>query len=201
MTESIGNALVNLGISCTTPFWKAQEILDRCYLPLLPGEYGQQEQCIAEIAYRIFSHIYAIPLGIASFPAAVLGHITVCIGNHLKKENYQYVSIRENPEGSVQKVFHLNACMLPGSLPMKFGGVLPASDRVEKLCNLILQEQSDLVLLSEINAAAADNIKEKLETDYSHFCLKIGMLPFGFESGLFIASKTPFAREFIPFLH
>ncbi len=202
--ERFGNALENFGIYLTSPFWHCEEKLGRCYLPLLPGKYSQKERAVEEIFWRVVNHCIYIPLGICSISSAILGQGLVYLGGFWKQHSYQ-VSIYPSQHAAncvISKIMHLNACMFPGSLPLHFGGMRPAKERLGQLHDLIVERQPELLLLSEIQALSSDALLDILgrafQCSYSH----IGMKFFGFESCLFIASKVPMVTypRFKPFL-
>lgn len=90
---------------------------------------------------------------------------------------------------SPYSVVTLNACMMDGDLPTRFGGMPPATERIDRLADFILREDPDLFLGQEIMSGAGQKLYERLQGRYSYFWIGIGNIPGKEESGLFVASK------------
>jgi endonuclease/exonuclease/phosphatase family metal-dependent hydrolase len=103
--------------------------------------------------------------------------------------------------GEPRKFLTLNACMFPGALPTFFGGMTPASNRIDAVCKLIKDQKPDVVCLQEVSVGPARQLMENLKDQYAYFYYNIGPHPFGMESALFWASKTQPAEDpvFVPF--
>lgn len=103
--------------------------------------------------------------------------------------------------GSLYSILTLNACMMDGEIPTRFGGMTPAEERVERVANFILEEDPDIFLGQEIMSTSGSVLHEKLKERYTYFWTGIGKVPGKEESGLFVASKKPFqgTPQFIPF--
>lgn len=92
-------------------------------------------------------------------------------------------------------IITLNACMLKEDLPKRFGGMTPASDRLDRLSDWILREDPDIFLGQEILSPIGLKLYEKLKGNYTYFWIGIGKIPGEEESGLFVASKRALHKE------
>lgn len=71
---------------------------------------------------------------VGALPFAFLGMGLTGLGNMMKSCGYRYLKGDYQEEfSSKPKIFHLKACMFPGTLPRSFGGVTPANDRFDRL--------------------------------------------------------------------
>ncbi len=197
----MADQVVNAGISLTAPFWFFEDQLVRCYVPLDPSEYGQCENKVCEVFRRVIVHSYGVPLIICAVPVALIGHVLMELGRCLGASEIQHL-VGTLPEKAVEapKILHLNTCMFPGSLSLHFGGMSPASSRVEALVEWIVDQDADIVMLSEVCDLIAGKLEEALSKYYAHFYSKIGVKPFGMGASLFVASRIPPKRmEFTEF--
>ncbi len=186
------DSVVNIGITLTAPFWYFEGEIVRCWVPLDPSEYGQCELKVCEVFRRVITHIYGGVLILVSLPVAVLGHGLMELGMYLGASDIQSSSgLQSERVNNKPKILHLNTCMFPGSLPIHFGGMSPASFRIPELVGWILQQDADIVMLGEVGDLAAGKIEKRLKNYYTHFYTKIGMKPFGMGASLFIASRLP----------
>jgi endonuclease/exonuclease/phosphatase family metal-dependent hydrolase len=193
-------------------YWLAQEYLSRCYLPLIQGEYGQKDHLVSEVVWRAATHLWALPLLIISVPLLVIGNALFLSARMYSQLDYQTYQSDKKPTVPTSKIslFHLNACMMQGQLPLLFGGMTPATWRVKELCDQIKSLSPDVVMLSEVNGCIAPRIIDHLKEEYSYFYYRIGanyhfkmsFNPFGHDSNLFIAMKgDPLAEpSFISFM-
>lgn len=196
-----GGSVKELGSDMTAPFWAMEEVVGRLFLPFHPGEYGQCENRVLEIFHRIFQAAYSVPLAFLALPFAIAGHLMLFTGEIFGAQNVRYTKgLGPENRAEAAKILHLNACMMQGSLPLRFGGVMPALHRIEDLKNLITEQDPDIVLLCEIGDVVAPKIAGALNEDYASFYSKMGSAAFGMSSGLFVASKIPFLQSsFTPF--
>ena len=102
---------------------------------------------------------------------------------------------------SSYSILTLNACMMDGDLPTRFGGMVSVDDRIDRLAAFILQEDPDFFLGQEIMSSSGQKLYERLKDRYAYFWIGIGNVPGKEESGLFVASKRPIQGEpqFVPF--
>lgn len=177
------------------PFWYAEEMLHRCYIPITLGEYGQGDLIVVEIASRIFTHLWALPLLLITLPLKLLSATIIHLVKNSGLNDYTAIkSAAPEKQTRTPKLMHLNACMFQGGLPLTFGGVMPARLRMERLLALIEREKPDLLFLCEINPYDVKVLTTSLETDYPHIFERIGLNPFLQSSGLYVASKLPLVK-------
>src|SRR3990167_4106954 len=127
------------------PFWKGEELIHRSILPFLPG------QNILELANRFFQFCIGGGLAIVGFPLAVGGLFITGLSNQFHLRDFRYLRGELVPQKEENKFLHFNTCMFPGGLPLSFGGVMPASFRLNQLSTLLKEKKPDLLFLSECN--------------------------------------------------
>jgi len=187
---------------CIKPFWFVEEKLHSCVLPLHAGEYGQTQSKIQEVCRRFFTAIFAVPAILSSIPFAILGMGLTGIGNMLQSREYRYVEGDYHGEFSSQlKVLSLNAGMLPGALPCKYGGLSPANMRFDQLVNTVCENDPDFVFLCEFNRGLGMSMVHALRDRYNHFAIDVGLNAKGLEACFFIAYRGELVSPpvFIPF--
>ncbi|HSX26627.1 MAG TPA: endonuclease/exonuclease/phosphatase family protein [Chlamydiales bacterium] len=118
-----------------------------------------------------------------------------------KEQLYSYKKGNGAEKGAfpTNKIMTLNACMLDGVLPVKYGGMTRADKRVKRLTDLIKKQDPDIYLGQEITLASGTLIYDQLKSGYPHFWIGMGINDGN--SGLFVASKYPIISEpkFFPF--
>ena len=129
------------------------------------------------------------------------GFFLLALSNKMHSREYVYWKGEGeliSPEQA--KVMHFNACMFPGSLPYHFGGLTPATERMDKLFGKIESEKPDILFLSEFGSVFSGELYERLKENYKHFFVNIGMNALGLDASMAVVSKVPiFGRpEFIP---
>jgi hypothetical protein len=67
--------------------------------------------------------------------------------------------------------------MMDGDLPTRWGGMIPAAERIDRLAEFILREDPDVFLGQEIMSAAGEKLYERLKDKYAYFWIGIGMIP------------------------
>lgn len=98
------------------------------------------------------------------------------------------------------KCMTLNACMFWGGLPIPFGGLSPAGERIDALARLIEHENPDILFLQEASFPASSELFDKLKDQYAHCFTRIGPNLMRMESGLTVFSKVPLTNtQFLPF--
>jgi len=165
------------------PFWWCNQELTRAAVRPLEGNFGER-------AAWAFLALSAVPV---SLTCGIISLIPRSMALYLQNESFTYCkgeAKEKNLSGNSFSLLTLNACCMPGGLPFLFGGMTPASERVDKIAEKILQEDADVVCLQEIHdEQAAFKLIEGLKHCYAHFYFNIGPLIAGQNSGLFIASK------------
>ena len=71
-----------------------------------------------------------------------------------------------------------NACMFYGGLPMAFGGVSPAFDRIGEVATVIKDHKPEILALQEMSYGPALALYKQLKDEYSHFFLANWTQPF-----------------------
>jgi exonuclease III len=198
------NALIEAGELCKMPAWWTMEAGIRAFLPLKPGEYEQSTSKV----YEVFKRAIALIAAAFMLPLTLLG-LVVGITLHfigykcVAKTDYLYHKslCPEAPLQNRLKVLTLNACFMPGGLPLIYGGVTPSAARIDALAQRILQADPDLICLEEMHSIGDSfALMKKLEGNYTHFYFNIGPQVIFFDSGLFVASKQEIQNpEFTPF--
>lgn len=189
--SAIEDSLYDCARWMTTPLWNCVEWVFRL-------RYSHQfSSTLSEKVNRIWlalKTIFLLPLALTFWLCAAAPK---AIANNLQENPYTYLSgtdippLIEEQRKTILSVFTLNTCFMPGGMSLAFGGVAPASERVNSIAKKILQVDSDVVCLQEAHdEAAVLALYEKLKGRYSHFYVNIGpSTTFDLNSGLFIASK------------
>lgn len=199
----IGQFLNYLALWAFTPFYQLSvPFLYAQYTAIRPGEFGNYQSYYLEIIRRIFSTFFPLAALSVAAPTALLGGAIDFAGNYIKQNPYYYVrgKAAEKLPTSEHTFFSLNACMFWGGLPLVFGGVRIAKERIEELVALLFRQDADIVALQEVSFDAGLLLIDKLKDRYAHFYTQIGPNPWRLESGLFIASKYPvLSQGYLPF--
>ena len=96
------------------------------------------------------------------------------------------------------EAFHLNACSLPGSMPLHFGGLSINNSRIDKQIELF--KNKGMVFLSEVSPQTSRYIMGKTKNHFAHFFFDMGLKSFCLDSGLFFATKYQIEEPvFVPF--
>jgi endonuclease/exonuclease/phosphatase family metal-dependent hydrolase len=163
------------------PFWKATEFI-----------WDQSK--VSKVA-GVFMMVIALPLTTIS---RSLHWITQC---YLQRSYSAYQSAAPEKKESAKKFLTFNVCMFPGILPVLFGGVRPAAQRMDALADFLKTQDADVLCLQEVDFDPAVQLIQKIQDHYRYFYYRIGPHPFGMGSALFWASKVPLKSEprFIPF--
>lgn len=201
-TDRVVDQVKALASILMVPFWEAQACVQYCCLPILPGEYGQENTKIKEVAKRFLILPVSLFLMIPAIPLALMGQVLTGLARVYESENYRYLSgnASEKIEPST-KFFHLNCCMFPGGLPYSTGGFVPAEERFDALLKIVLEVAPDLLFLCEFNRLLSSPMYHALREEYAHFFVDIGLSEKGIENQLFVASKKPLTSppRYIPF--
>lgn len=199
--EKIANfslKLEKLAVGLYKPFIKTSEAFSAVY-------FNQWD--LKSLNLDLVNKIAALALAVLCLPATVLsyamaGVVDLTWSNFLNKKGYSVISY-EKPQTEHREnrsILSLNTCMLFGCLPSFFGGVEPASKRIDSLKNLILEKKADVVFLQEVSRDASSMLIEKLKGEYTHFICSVSPQPFLLmDASLFIALKEkPISLKHVP---
>lgn len=184
--------------------YSSENIIHSFMTPIRPGEFGNEDSAWLEVASRVFQVVVSVLLIPVAAPASILGIGLDFLGSCVQPKPYTYMrgSAKEKiDDGDFSKFFSLNACMFWGGLPILFGGVRPASDRIDEIADIIRKQDPDVLVMQEMSFAPARDLYAKLKSSYAHFYTRIGTNPARMESCLFVACKYPVCSEpvFVPF--
>ncbi len=168
-----------------SPTWKATEYLFN------PGLLGACQKAAA-----CFALVFTVPL-------ALCGETIYFISNLYFQTSYLFYK-SDAPEATGQgakKFLTLNGCMFPGGLPIPFGGVAPASQRMDEMAKFLKTQDADVVCMQEMAFGSSADLIDKLKDHYRYFYYRIGPNPYRMESALFWASKYQAlsSPKFVPF--
>lgn len=193
LSQQIGQGFHLFGHTISRPFqWITKPLIRGVITPLSPDAYDNCQIKAVEVVRRIIT----VPVcALVSIPFALLslcGAGIESIGDCLKERPYDYYKgegeeIRLRDRGPTLMTW--NACMFYGGMPMAFGGVSPASVRIDDAASLIKKQGPDILVLQEISFGPSRALYEQLKADYAHFFIRIGPNPARMESCLFVASK------------
>jgi exonuclease III len=185
----------------TDPVCKSRELLMRCHVikDLHPDSYRvtnlfRQTLLLSGMA------ACALLAVVCTLPAMAVRY-AVC---RLQKEPYLYRkgnSVEKVLQGLTFTLLSWNICYTQGGYEISDGGVLSSPERIQTLCDKILEQDADVVCLYEVfDINTALYLHEKMKNDYAHFYFSMGPRVIGPSSGMFVATK--FAVEdpqFLPF--
>lgn len=197
--DKIGNTLQNIGLLFSTPLHNSSEIVLRNLLTSLRYSASTLEKIQRAVAMLL--NIALLPLTIA---LSLFGGLTEYIGSLIATRPYSYIpgnAPQLNRSNNILKAMTFNGCMFWGGLPIVFGGVSPARERLDKIAQLIKQLNPDILVMQEVSYGPSLDLYARLKDQFSHFFTRIGPNPFQLDSGLFIASNYPILSDpsFIPF--
>ena len=201
----VGVGLNQAALWLMAPLHKSSEaVIHALATPIRPGEFGNCESKICEWARRFFGVLAALVVSPVALGLACLGFGLDFVGDYLTGKSYTYLAgcAQEKPEDASDYTFlTLNACMFWGGLPILFGGVRPASERIDLLANLVQEHSPDVIAMQEVSYGSALELHARLKNQYAHFFTRIGPNVGKMESCLFVASKYPICSEpeFQPF--
>jgi endonuclease/exonuclease/phosphatase family metal-dependent hydrolase len=206
--ENVGFSLNWVALQCLKPMHYASELFIHSYFtPIRPGEFGNLSTETLEKVSRAFKFVFCV----ISCPVAIVGlalsYALDSLGDYMTQKSYMRLIgnaeekeetptfISENTK-PVDRFMTLNACMLWGGLPILFGGVKPARERIDPMAELVLAQNSDVVVMQEASFESGLFLWDKLKHAYAQGFTRIGPMPgLALDSGLFIASKFPIVKE------
>jgi hypothetical protein len=189
-----------LGNLAKAAFWKCEQNVQYCFLPIQPGLLGQENTKCKEVFKRILLGGVNIPLGVAMVPACFLGHSLTGLSNRLHSREFTYWEGNGKETLPARtKVFQLNPCLLPGGLPYSFGGLRTAGERMGELISTLKKSDPDLIFLCEFSETLSPRLYHHLKKDYKHFFVNIGSNALGIDACFCVVSRVPIlSAKFIP---
>lgn len=195
-----------LGLQLSKPFHLTSEWLTHAFsTPVRPGEFGNCSSKELEIFRRTIQVMMAVSFYPLSLSSWFFGGIVDQVESLFEAKPYRVLKGKGEEKlfsnGSLT-LLNLNACMLWGGLPILFGGVRPASERIERLSSKILLDwgSPDIVVMEEVSYGAALALWQELKQVYAHGFTRISPMPWlMLDTGLFIAFKFPIVGT--PVLH
>ena len=113
-------------------------------------------------AYQACYTITNIVLATLGMIPAILGNFLTAAANTLKSHQFTYLHTNAPPSEHIKKALHLNVCMLPGGLPISFGGMSPANERVDSLINFTVEQKAEIIAFSEVSRTISSPLFNKL---------------------------------------
>ncbi|MFI5334922.1 MAG: endonuclease/exonuclease/phosphatase family protein, partial [Chlamydiales bacterium] len=146
---------------------------------------------LAEVAKRTVRLATTILLAPVTLVTALAGGALQVAGNAVSPHPYYYIKGEANAPREEREIslMTLNTCMFWGSLPMLFGGVSPAEQRVQRIADLIKQINPTVFAGQEVSFRAGLQLAKKLKHNYTHIFLNIAPNPWRLESCLFLAMR------------
>lgn len=197
--DTIGQTLNTISMHLVRPIHYSTESLIRCFMPIYPTELVGCENTSVELSRRIISFLHgsiALPLVSNMW---LLGGAIDTVADSLERRPYNKLIGGANnkiKEDGSYTFLSLNSCLFWGCLPMFFGGLSPARERVNAIAGMILKENADFVLMQEVSYESACAIWKKIKNHYKYGFTRIGPnFWLKMESGLFVASKFPIIGE------
>ncbi len=125
-----------------------------------------------------------------TIPAVVLRYF----GSNLQNKSFFHLKGKAQekklPKDNSFNILSWNVCCIGGGYSISDGGVLPWSERIDKIVDKIENTDADVNCLFEVyDIKSAILFYEKLKKKYSHFYFNIGQKTIGVSSGILIFSK------------
>ncbi|MBI5273858.1 MAG: endonuclease/exonuclease/phosphatase family protein [Chlamydiales bacterium] len=196
-STSTGESLHHIALAMMLPLYRSTEVIMHTATPIRPGSFDNHSSYMIELVIRVFS----VALVMVFLPLTMLAWgfsgLIDNLGDCLMQQSYMHLKGYSIPTlKSSCTIFSLNACMLWGMLPIPFGGVSPSHKRIDQLCDLILEQDADVVMMQEVSFDAAVALYGKLKDHYEHFYTKVASYPWlNLDSSLFVAINTPILGE------
>lgn len=201
--DYLASLVTKVGQGFITPFWLLQESFHHSILPIHPGEYGQSRSGLQEVIMRVFwGAVFKAPTTLFSLPFAGVGVALTVIGNLLETKDYRCDSGAFKGElNKDTKLMHLNPHMLRGGIPLWKQGLMPASNRLDRLIATVRDNNPDIVFLPEVNASIRSTLRGALNDRYHYFFSNMGRRTLGLEASFFIAFRGSLKSvpQFVPF--
>jgi hypothetical protein len=187
----------------TDPVCKSRELWMRSYVikDLHPKAYRVTN--LFKRSLLLFRASWCAAFSFWSLPAMIVRY-AVC---RFQKVPYVYRKGDASEKTMQNKSFTMlswNICYTQGGYEISDGGVISSSKRIQKISDTILGLKPDVVCLYEVfDVNTALYLREKMNSDYSHFYFSMGTRVVGPSSGIFVATKfavdnpefTPFPQE------
>ena len=189
----MGETLNRFALCLIQPVHYSTELVMRSFTPLQPGERGNHRSSVMEVVRRGFACLVSV----AAFPLTgtwwCLGGILDAIGDGIRSKPYSELEGLSREKINTDHTYtflSLNTCMFWGGLPIFFGGVSPARDRMQEMAELIRQKNADFLILQEVSYDPALALWNNIKDLYPHGFSRIQPSSwFKIESCLFVASK------------
>lgn len=175
------------------PYMWTRAQMARLYSPFTPGEFGQKDTLLGEVIYR---NVLAETIWHMLPHAFIVGELAIgprYMSYALRDDSYHFLEGTREPIAHSDRAFSLmnmNICFLPGELPLLFGGVSSAAERIDQIAALIKENDPDVLCLYEAHEVDSTySLYEALKDEFAYFYVDIGPDWMEFNSGLFVASK------------
>jgi endonuclease/exonuclease/phosphatase family metal-dependent hydrolase len=197
--ENIGFSLNWIALQCLKPMHYTSELFIHSYFtPIRPGEFGNLSTKTLERVSRAFQFIFCVVVAPVALVGLGISFALDSLGDYMTQKSYMKLvgNAEEKKSCSKPSFMTLNACMLWGGLPILFGGVRPARERIDEVANLILEQDPDVLVMQEMSFESGRSLWDKLKDTYASGFTRISPMPgFSLDSGLFIACKLPIVTE------
>jgi endonuclease/exonuclease/phosphatase family metal-dependent hydrolase len=177
-----------------TPFWNSTsswlKTVSDCNNPLSSTSHK-----IFSVAKSAFCSCSLFPLILGGLALGHALHFTAFI-----LSTTPYIHLRgdaniRNPSDPKLSIFQLNCCLTAGGFARLFGGlVLPEHQRIQKIADMIREQNPNILLLQEVSDLQdAYSLYRRVSSQFTDFYLGIGPSPWILpnNSGLFVASNRP----------
>lgn len=175
------------------PYMWTRARMARLYSPFTPGQFGQRESVISELIYRA---VLAETVWNMFPQTLIIGELAAAprfLSYTLRDATQDEIKGDKEPVSHSHRTFtlmNMNICFLPAELPLLFGGVSSAAERVDNLTAFIKEHDPDVLCLYEAHEVDSTYaLCEALKDNYAYFYVDIGPSWLELNSGLFVASK------------
>lgn len=191
--QRLGQIFHRMSLELYRPLHWSSHAASAFIIPLDRVGAGSHYNCsnkLAEIAKRTVRLGTTILLTPITLVAALSAGVLQIVGNAVSPHPYYYMRGGADPSNEDRvSLLTLNTCMFWGSLPMLFGGVSPAEQRVKLIAELIKRINPTVFVGQEVSFRAGLALAKELKQTYTHIFLNIAPNPWRLESCLFLAMR------------
>lgn len=193
--------LFRVASDMTDPVCKVHEFYRKLHLE---GTLPEEQSSLAnKFVHFVKMTGYAHKAIATTFPAIALRSVATTLGSQPYLSHVgEAIHSKELPSSKTFSLLTWNVCFVAAGYPITDGGVLPWSERIDRVIDKIVEQDADVNCLYEtFDTKSAFYLSEKLkEKGYTHIYFDIGPQALGASSGIMVASKYAIENpEFTPF--
>ncbi|MES2121416.1 MAG: endonuclease/exonuclease/phosphatase family protein [Chlamydiota bacterium] len=201
LLQKVKAFLFRVASDMTDPVCKVHEFYRKLHLE---GTLPEEKSSLAnKLVHFVKMTGYAHKAITTTFPAIALRSVASSLGSDPYLSHVsEAASSKTLPQSKTFTLLTWNVCFVAAGYPITDGGVLPWSERIDRVIDKIVEKDADVNCLYEtFDTKSAFYLSEKLkEKGYTHIYFDIGPQALGASSGIMVASKYAIENpEFTPF--